>query len=56
MNKKYNTRYIVYKQSVVKYSYRHGVNKQQWYIECTQEKTIYRWRAKYDGTAESLAK
>ena len=47
------TQDIRYKQSVVKYSYRHGVTKAA--IEYKMHrKTIYRWREKYDGTLESL--
>lgn len=47
------TQDILYKQSVVKYSYKHGVTKAA--IEYRMHrKTIYRWREKYDGTARSL--
>lgn len=48
----YNTRYID-KQSVVKYSFKHGVTKAAIKFKM-HRKTIYRWREKYDGTAQSL--
>lgn len=47
------TQDILYKQSVVKYSYRHGVTKAAIKYKM-HRKTIYRWREKYDGTAKSL--
>lgn len=47
------TQDILYKQSVVKYSYKHGVTKAAIKYEM-HRKTIYRWREKYDGTAQSL--
>lgn len=47
------TQDILYKQSVVKYSYKHGVTKAAIKFKM-HRKTIYRWREKYDGTAESL--
>jgi len=47
------TQDILYKQSVVKYSYRHGVTKAAIKYKM-HRKTIYRWREKYDGTAQSL--
>lgn len=47
------TQDVLYKQSVVKYSYRNGVTKAAIKFEM-HRKTIYRWREKYDGTAESL--
>lgn len=47
------TQDILYKQSVVKYSYRHGVT-QAAIVYKKHRKTIYRWREKYDGTAQSL--
>lgn len=47
------TQDILYKQAVVKYSYRHGVTKAAIKFKM-HRKTIYRWREKYDGTAESL--
>lgn len=47
------TQDIMYKQSVVKYSYRHGVTKAAIKFKM-HRKTIYRWREKYDGTIESL--
>ena len=47
------TQDILYKQSVVKYSYRHGVTKTAIKFKM-HRKTIYRWREKYDGTPQSL--
>ena len=47
------TQDILYKQSVVKYSLKHGVTKAAIKFEM-HRKTIYRWREKYDGTAQSL--
>lgn len=47
------TQDILYKQSVVKYSYRNGVTKAAIKFKM-HRKTIYRWREKYDGTAQSL--
>ena len=47
------TQDILYKQSVVKYSLKHGVTKAAIKFKM-HRKTIYRWREKYDGTAESL--
>ena len=47
------TQDILYKQSVVKYSYRHGVTKAAINFKM-HRKTIYRWREKYDGTPQSL--
>ena len=47
------TQDILYKQSVVKYSYRHGVTKAAIKYKM-HRKTIYRWRDKYDGTPQSL--
>ena len=47
------TQDILYKQSVVKFSYRHGVTKAAIKFKM-HRKTIYRWREKYDGTPESL--
>ena len=47
------TQDILYKQSVVKYSYRHGVTKAAIKFKMYR-KTIYRWREKYDGTVQSL--
>lgn len=47
------TQDILYKQSVVKYSYKHGVTKAAVKFKM-HRKTIYRWREKYDGTAQSL--
>ena len=43
-----------YKQSVVKFSMKYGVKMASIkFNEC--ERTIYRWKARYDGTIESLA-
>lgn len=47
------TQDIQYKQSVVEYSYRHGVTKAAIQFKMYR-KTIYRWREKYDGIAKSL--
>lgn len=47
------TQDILYKQSVVKYSYKYGVTKAAIKFRM-HRKTIYRWREKYDGTAKSL--
>lgn len=47
------TQDILYKQSVVEYSYRHGVTKAA-IVYKQHRKTIYRWIIKYDGTAKSL--
>lgn len=47
------TQDILYKQSVVKYSYKHGVTKAAVKFKM-HRKTIYRWREKYDGTVQSL--
>ena len=47
------TQDILYKQSVVKYSYKYGVTKAAIKFKMYR-KTIYRWREKYDGTAKSL--
>ena len=42
-----------YKQSVVKFSFKYGVKKTAIkFNEC--ERTIYRWRKRYDGSIESL--
>ena len=47
------TQKVKYKQSVVKFSYKYGVKKTSVkFNEC--ERTIYRWRKRYDGTLESL--
>ena len=46
------TQDILYKQSVIKYSYRHGVTKAAIKFKM-HRKTIYRWREKYDGTPQS---
>ena len=43
----------MYKQSVVKYSFKHGVTKAAIKFKM-HRKTIYRWREKYDGTVHSL--
>ena len=48
------TQKMKYKQSVVKFSYKYGVRKTAIkFNEC--ERTIYRWRKKYNGSIESLA-
>ena len=47
------TQDILYKQLVVKYSYRNGVTKAAIKFKM-HRKTIYRWREKYDGTVQSL--
>ena len=47
------TQDIQYKQTVVEYSYRHGVTRAAIKFKMYR-KTIYRWREKYDGTAKSL--
>ena len=47
------TQDIQYKQTVVEYSYRHGVTKAAVKFRMYR-KTIYRWQEKYDGTAKSL--
>ncbi len=47
------TQDIQYKQTVVEYSYRHGVTKAAIKFKMYR-KTIYRWRERYDGTAQSL--
>ena len=45
------TQDILYKQSVIKYSFKHGVTKAAIKFKM-HRKTIYnRWREKYDGTA-----
>ena len=47
------TQDIKFKQSVVKYSYKHGVTAAT-LVYKLHRKTIYRWREKYDGTLKSL--
>ena len=47
------TQRLKYKESVVKYSYKHGVTKAA-IVYCECRKTIYRWRKRYDGSLESL--
>lgn len=47
------TQDILYKQSVVKYSYKHGVTKAAVKYKM-HRKTIYRWSKRYDGTVQSL--
>ena len=49
------TQDINFKQSVIKYSYKHGVTAAS-IVYKLHRKTIYRWREKYDGTLKSLAK
>ena len=47
------TQKMKYKQSVIKYSYKHGVKKAA--IQFNEwPKTIYRWRERYEGSIESL--
>ena len=48
------TQDIKFKQSVIKYSYKHGVTATA-IVYNLHRKTIYRWREKYDGTLKSLA-
>ena len=48
------TQDINFKQSVIKYSYKHGVTAASIAYKL-HRKTIYRWREKYDGTLKSLA-
>lgn len=47
------TQDIKFKQSVIKYSYKHGVTAVA-LVYKMHRKTIYRWRARYDGTLASL--
>lgn len=47
------TQDVVYKQSIVEYSFKHGVTAAAIRYK-KHRKTIYRWREKYDGTAKSL--
>ena len=44
------TQDINFKQSVIKYSYKHGVTAAS-IVYKLHRKTIYRWREKYDGNA-----
>ena len=48
------TQDIVFKQSVVEYSFKHGVTEAAKRYK-QHRKTIYRWIEKYDGTRQSLA-
>ena len=48
------TQDIKFRQSVIKYSYRNGVTAASIQYK-VNKRTIYRWRAKYDGTLKSLA-
>lgn len=48
------TQDIIFKQSVVEYSLKHGVTEVAKRYK-QHRKTIYRWREKYDGTRKSLA-
>lgn len=48
------TQDIIFKQSVVEYSIKHGVTEAAKRYK-QHRKTIYRWREKYDGTRKSLA-
>ena len=47
------TQDIKFKQSVIKYSYKNGVTAAALQYKL-HRKTIYRWRARYDGTLKSL--
>ena len=47
------TQRLKYKESVVKYSYKHGVTKAA-IVYCECKRTIYRWRKRYDGSLNSL--
>lgn len=47
------TQDMLYRQSVVKFSYKCGVTKAAIKFGMNR-RTIYRWREKYDGTAQSL--
>lgn len=47
------TQDILYKQSIVEYSLKHGVTEAAKRYK-QHRKTIYRWLEKYDGTAKSL--
>ena len=48
------TQDVKFRQSVVKYSYKNGVTAASIQHKVNR-RTIYRWRAKYDGTLKSLA-
>ena len=48
------TQDIIFKQSVVEYSIKHGVTEAAKRYK-QHRKTIYRWRERYDGTRKSLA-
>ena len=48
------TQDIIFKQSVVEYSIKHGVTEAAKRYK-QHRKTIYRWKEKYDGTRKSLA-
>ena len=47
------TQDILFKQSVVEYSLKHGVTEAAKRYK-QHRKTIYRWREKYDGSRKSL--
>ena len=47
------TQDILFKQSVVEYSLKHGVTEAAKRYK-QHRKTIYRWREKYDGSINSL--
>ena len=47
------TQDIIFKQSVVEYSIKHGVTEAAKRYK-QHRKTIYRWREKYDGTRRAL--
>jgi len=48
------TQDLKYKQSLVEYSFKHGVTKAAIKYK-TNRQYIYRWRRRYDGTLQSLA-
>ena len=48
------TQDMKFRQSVIKYSYKHGVTKAAIKYK-TNRQYIYRWRRRYDGTLESLS-
>ena len=47
------TQDMMYRQSLIKYSYKYGVTKAAIKYK-TNRQYIYRWRRRYDGTLESL--
>lgn len=48
------TQTILFRQSLIKYSYKYGVTKAAIRYK-TNRQYIYRWRKRYDGTLQSLA-